>query len=576
MKRLFPFIAISFFCFFITYVVEAQQRKQGAPQKAGQPQQKIIQDINRDLMAAVVEDDVATIQALLANRANVNGKNRRGLTVLMLASAKGRTDIVEALLAKGANVNAKDWGGRTALMFAAWGGHIKTAEILVSKGADISAKDSLGASVYMYARTRSHRDFVDAMQAKGLKDESPLYVEGLTKSPLYIGSSGLAFIHLISGDLEQIGIRQPEMTNPELVGKRDINKDQINFYPLDKDVSFGRQFAQEVDRSVKLVEDPITVEYVNIVGQNLVLHSDAKVPFTIKVIDSDIVSAFALPGGFLYINKGLILTADNEAQLAGQMAHLIAHVAARHGTEQVSAEQYAGLGRPSEQAILKIVAPFKLIALNDSVVTKTRKAAPLLLPQQSIKFSNEDEEEADVLAAQYLWSTGYDPNVLVTLFERMQVEEKRERAINTNIFKAHWDGRHRIYLVNALIRRFPDRSEYTVNTSEFNQVKNRLIALTNARLKGASANLDSQRPSLKRKQGLPEASGTKATKALTNGDIIALAKDGLSEANLIETIKEASAVQFDLSPEAQRNLLRNSISNEVIAAMRLRQAAKQK
>jgi beta-barrel assembly-enhancing protease len=135
-----------------------------------------------------------------------------------------------------------------------------------------------------------------------------------------------------------------ENENPELIGKRNINKHQINFYSFDKEVAMGRQFAQEVDRSAKFVEDPVIVEYVNRVGQNLVLHSDAKVPFTIKVIDTDEVNAFALPGGFFYVNKGLILTADNESELAGPMAHEIGHVCARHGVEQASKGQLVNWG----------------------------------------------------------------------------------------------------------------------------------------------------------------------------------------------------------------------------------------
>ncbi|HYE72310.1 MAG TPA: M48 family metalloprotease, partial [Blastocatellia bacterium] len=132
--------------------------------------------------------------------------------------------------------------------------------------------------------------------------------------------------------------------NPELIGKRDINRHQLNFYSLDKEVALGRRISAEVDREGKFVEDPIVVEYINKVGQNLVLHSDAKVPFTIKVMDADEVNAFALPGGFFYVNKGLILAADNEAELAGPMAHEIAHVAARHGTEQDTKGQLVNYG----------------------------------------------------------------------------------------------------------------------------------------------------------------------------------------------------------------------------------------
>src|SRR5260370_373726 len=131
--------------------------------------------------------------------------------------------------------------------------------------------------------------------------------------------------------------------NPLLIGKRNINKHQIDFYSLQKEVALGQQLATQVDQQGKFIDDPVITEYVNRVGQNLVLHSDAKVPFTIKVLDSDDVNAFALPGGFFYVNKGLILAADNEAEIAGVMAHEIGHVAARHGVEQASKAQIANL-----------------------------------------------------------------------------------------------------------------------------------------------------------------------------------------------------------------------------------------
>jgi len=167
-----------------------------------------------------------------------------------------------------------------------------------------------------------------------------------------------------------------ENENPELIGKRNINKLQINFYSFDKEVALGRQFAQEVDRSAKLVEDPIIVEYINKVGQNLVLHSDAKVPFTIKVIDTDEINAFALPGGFFYVNKGLILAADNEAELAGPMAHEIAHVAARHGVEQASKGQLVNW------------ASLPLIFMGGWGGFAVQQGAGLLIPLGFLKFSD--------------------------------------------------------------------------------------------------------------------------------------------------------------------------------------------
>jgi len=287
-----------------------------------------------------------------------------------------------------------------------------------------------------------------------------------------------------------------ENENPELIGKRNINKHQINFYSLDKEVAMGRQFAAEVDRSAKFVEDPVIVEYINRVGQNLVLHSDAKVPFTIKVIDTDEVNAFALPGGFFYVNKGLILTADNESELAGPMAHEIGHVAARHGVEQASKGQLVNWGT------------LPLIFLGGWGGFAIRQAAALAIPVGFLKFSRSAEEEADMLGAQYMWAAGYDPHSLMTFFEKLQAKEKTKPGTMARIFSTHPVVGDRITKVQALIARFPDRNEYTLNTSEFNQVKGRLVSLTNAksgslRNSSASASGDGSRPTLKRRQPAP-------------------------------------------------------------------------
>ncbi len=300
-----------------------------------------------------------------------------------------------------------------------------------------------------------------------------------------------------------------EFENPEMIGKRNINKMQINFYNFDKEVAIGRQFAREVDQSAKLVEDPVIVEYINKVGQNIVLHSDAKVPFTIKVIDADEINAFALPGGFFYVNKGLILAAENESELAGPMAHEIAHVAARHGVEQASKGQIVNWGT------------LPLIFLGGWGGFAIRQAAGLAIPVGFLKFNRNAEFEADTLGVQYLWASGYDPHSMSSFFEKLQSQEKKKPGTMSKIFSTHPMVGDRIDRVNSLIARFPDRSEYTINTSEFVQVKNRLIALTNARTMGGkgavgASEADSKRPTLKRRQPAPgegaesggEATGT--------------------------------------------------------------------
>jgi beta-barrel assembly-enhancing protease len=272
-----------------------------------------------------------------------------------------------------------------------------------------------------------------------------------------------------------------EKDNPELIGKRDINKGQIDFYSLDKEAALGRQLAAEVDRESKFVTDPLVTEYVNRVGQNIALHSDAKTPFTIKVIDSNEINAFALPGGFLYVNRGVVEAADNEAELAGVMAHEIGHVAARHGVEQASKANLVNYGS------------LPLIFLGGWGGFAIRQAAGLAIPLSFLKFSRGMESEADRLGAQYLWASGYDPNAMVSFFEKLQAREKKKPGAVAKVFSTHPMTGDRITEVQKLVARFPDRQEYAINTSEFGAVKSRLVSINTAR---HAADGQNRRPTL--------------------------------------------------------------------------------
>lgn len=277
--------------------------------------------------------------------------------------------------------------------------------------------------------------------------------------------------------------------NPLMIGKRDINKHQINFYSLNKEVGLGRQLAADVDRQGKFIDDPVVTEYVNRVGQNLALHSDAKIPFTIKVLDSDDVNAFALPGGFLYVNKGAILAADTESELAGVMAHEIGHVAARHGVEQAS------------KATLANYAMIPLIFMTGGLGYIAYQAAQIGVPLTFLKFTRGAEAEADKLGAQYLWASGYDPNNFLSFFEKLEKKEKHKPGTLSKLFGTHPPTPDRIQKIHDLLARFPDRDEYTVSTSEFSRVKSRLLAVTNAKtIDGSGRDTGPKRPTLKRRK----------------------------------------------------------------------------
>src|SRR5438876_2258488 len=250
----------------------------------------------------------------------------------------------------------------------------------------------------------------------------------------------------------------------EAIGNRSVGKG-VNLYSLEREISLGKQLAQEVERSSKLIDDPIVVEYVNRVGQNLVRNSDARVPFTIKVIDSDEVNAFALPGGFFYVNSGLILRATEEAELAGVMAHEISHVTARHGTRGQSRGEVAQLA----------MIPLILLGPGGWAGYGIYQGLNLSIPFAFLQFSRSFEREADYLGLQYMYKAGYDPNAYITFFERVQADEKRRPGTIPKVFSTHPPTPERIQNAQQEIATIlPAREEYIVSTSEFDSVKARL------------------------------------------------------------------------------------------------------
>ncbi|MGH7226738.1 MAG: M48 family metallopeptidase, partial [Gemmataceae bacterium] len=272
------------------------------------------------------------------------------------------------------------------------------------------------------------------------------------------------------------------------IGHRGIG-DGLNFYSIEKSIALGKQLAEQVEATARIQKDPEINEYINRLAQNLVRHSDAKVPFTVRVIESPDVNAAALPGGYFFVNTGLILAADNEAELAGVMSHEIAHVAARHGTRLMTKGEIINY------------ATLPLIFVGGGIGLAGRSLASIAVPMGFLKFSRGDEKEADYLGVQYMYEAGYDPQAFVQMFEKLLSQEKKQPGTIAKAFETHPPTPNRIQATEKEIDNLlPPRTEYVENTSEFDQIKARLAMLehvdnTNLRLHGSG------RPSLIRPDG---------------------------------------------------------------------------
>ncbi len=270
------------------------------------------------------------------------------------------------------------------------------------------------------------------------------------------------------------------------IGERDVDG-KVNFYSIEKEIRLGKQLSQEIERNAKIIDDPVIAEYVNRVGQNLVRNSDARVPFTIKVIDAPEINAFALPGGFFYVNSGLIVLAETESELAGVMAHEIAHVTARHGTRQATKGQIANLAS----------IPMAIFLPGGWLGYGIYQGLNFAIPMTFLKFGRSAEAEADFLGLQYLYKTGYDPTSMVTFFERMLAQQKRKRGGGlAAAFRSHPPTQKRIEAISKHMGTIlPAKPEYAISTSEFDTVRARLRKMTQ---RDKREETDPDRPRLRR------------------------------------------------------------------------------
>jgi predicted Zn-dependent protease len=291
--------------------------------------------------------------------------------------------------------------------------------------------------------------------------------------------------------------------DPSQIGDRDVGK-CLNFYSVEKEMALGKQLAEEVAREAKVVDDPILSEYVNRIGQNLARNSDAKVPFTFRLLQNDVPNAFALPGGFIFVHTGLIGIAAEEDEFAGALAHEIAHVAARHLTCRETKAQLANIG----------TIPLSIL-LGGWAGVAARQAAGAVIPMTFLSFSRHDESEADFLGVQYMWAAGYDPTGAISMFEKLETLQRTQPTAVSKLLSTHPMDSDRIAKTQAEIDKIlPAKPEYIVTTSDYTNMRQRLLTMENRRKPD-----DPNKPQLRRAPGVDDTTGDDGRPTLKRRDL---------------------------------------------------------
>jgi len=269
----------------------------------------------------------------------------------------------------------------------------------------------------------------------------------------------------------------------EKIGERGVGGG-MNFFSIDREIKLGAEMAKEIDAQVKFFTDERVNEYVNRLAQNLARNSDVKVPMSVRIIDSDELNAFALPGGRLYVNVGMIMAAESEAELAGVMAHEIAHVAARHATKNATKRQIWNL---ASIPLMFVGGPAGMVVHN---------VVQVAVPMTFLKFSRNAEREADLLGLEYEYAAGYDPAAMVNFFDKLQTKDKKKPNFVVRAFQSHPMNDDRLKRAQKTIAELlPAKDEYMVSTSEFDEMKARLTSLTANKLRIGGK--DEPKPKLK-------------------------------------------------------------------------------
>ena len=235
----------------------------------------------------------------------------------------------------------------------------------------------------------------------------------------------------------------------------------LNIFSDAQEVQLGKQFSREIEKEMKIYSDPIVTAYIDRLGQRLANHSQRQnITYHFKVVNTEAVNAFAVPGGYLYVNIGLIRAAENESELAGVIGHEIGHVVGKHGVKQMTRQ----LG----------LAAVAQLALGENQSKLEQMVAGLATNGVLVKYGRDAEREADGYAVQEMYDAGIDPEGMATFFEKLLKLQKGKPSKLEQMFSTHPPTAERIAAVRSRIAKLPRKSNLKRDSQRFHQIKKRL------------------------------------------------------------------------------------------------------
>ena len=241
---------------------------------------------------------------------------------------------------------------------------------------------------------------------------------------------------------------------------------RFNILTTEEEVQIGREAAREIERDLRLYNDPVVTAYVNGLGQTLAGYSSRSgLTYYFKVVDTDEVNAFALPGGWLYVNRGLITTAENESELAGVIGHEIGHVDKKHGARAISRQLGAA-----------VLLDATLGGTDASASRRAgRQIAALFFGVNQLSYGRDAEREADRFAVESTYAAGIDPEGTATFFQKLVAMQKSEPGQLAKMFSTHPPSRERVENVRAQIGELPAKAGLTSDSRRFQEIKKRIF-----------------------------------------------------------------------------------------------------